>query len=112
NAEERIHADDISQKDIGNDKRNRQENSMFKQFFPSFGIRIRAFIQLSLLCPVTLDQVFNTPKDQFHKYCLRTGPPAPYSSKYRRKQDNTDHDNQRTKHEDMQILRVKYITKY
>src|SRR5690606_24625878 len=55
---QRIYADDIRENYIGDKYRYKQENTVFKQFFPCTRIGVRPLVKFLLLCPISFDQIF------------------------------------------------------
>src|SRR5690606_34731111 len=84
---------------------------MLQKLLPGLDIGIRTFIEFFLLGPVSFNQVFDPTEYEFHKYGLRTGPTTPYTPINCCKQHDTDQYDQHSEEEDMEVLRVKDVTK-
>jgi hypothetical protein len=84
---------------------------MFQQLLQLLLISIWPLIQLFLLGPIPFDPIFDSPKYQFQKNSLGTGPATPYTPKHNSKQHNTDHRDQHPKYENIEILGIEKASK-
>src|SRR5690606_11203314 len=84
-------SDKISQKDIGNQKRNHKKDKPFKQSFSDFFRIPFLFCQLHLGISISVNPAFNSPDNHFHKNGFRTDPATKYTSECNRKKRHKHH---------------------
>jgi hypothetical protein len=100
-----IHTDEVSQEEIGNEKRNRKKRHKLDQTFPDFFCIPGHASQLLLLCRIAIDPIFYFTENHFHKNGLRAGPAAKYPAKNHGKQNYKNHKCEKAYGENEKILR-------
>ena len=100
-----IHADQVSQKEMGKNDRQPVNNQVFRQLFPDFFSSPGGFVQSALLPRIPFYPIFNFPENHLHEHRLRTNPPAKQPTEDHRKQNDENDKRQHGQHEQVKILR-------
>src|SRR6185437_9897385 len=104
-----IAADDIGQEGVRDQKGYKYENNRLGGFLKYFLFVPRPCIQLFALVCVSLYPYLNFAEDHLHKNGLGANPPAKYAAEGNGKQHNANNKNQRSYHEQKNILRPKNL---
>src|SRR5690606_19380085 len=99
-----IASDDVRQKNVCNKEGNHKEHKPFQRSFPNFFGIPGLLIQTNLSSSVSVDPIFNSSENHFHKNRLRTNPSAKNPSKGSRKQNNKDYPYNHRDYEQIEIL--------
>ena len=103
--EQRAAADQVRQEDIGDQKRDQEEYSMFNAILAQLFRSQRSFIQFFPLRRTPFNPGFNPAEDHLEEYRLGTNPSAEDPAENHREQHNEDHEGDQRQYKEVKVLR-------